>query len=135
MTKVLGFVYLGSIVEGFTLFCGLLGFVLLVIGAILIVCGLTGKKELSKEAIDNCFKYGRRCLYVCAIPMLFAIFLPTKQFCYIAAGVESAEYIANETKIGRALNDNTAQIIKDVSTIIHNYANEKKDPDTEQKAE
>ena len=53
---------------------------------------------------------------------LFSVFIPSVKICYIAAGVKTAEYIATETKVGQALNDNTVKIINDVSTIIHNYA-------------
>lgn len=56
------------------------------------------------------------------VTLLIAIFIPSKQICYIAAGVKTAEYITTETKVGKALNDNTVKIINDVSTIIHNYA-------------
>ena len=56
------------------------------------------------------------------IPLLVAMFIPSKQICYIAAGAKTAEYIITETKVGKTLNDNTVKIINDVSTIIHNYA-------------
>lgn len=65
---------------------------------------------------------GKKFWKLMIIPLLIAIFIPSQQICYIAAGAKTAEYITTETQVGKALNDNTVKIINDVSTIIHNYA-------------
>ena len=44
----------------------------------------------------------------------------------MAAAVSSAEYITKETEIGKALNETSVTIIKDVGKIVHDMANPKK---------
>ena len=49
-----------------------------------------------------------------------------KQVCYMAAAVSSAEYITQETEIGKAINETSVGLIKDVGKIVHDMANPKK---------
>lgn len=49
-----------------------------------------------------------------------------RQVCYMAAAVSSSEYITQETEIGKALNETSVTLIKDVGKIVHDMANPKK---------
>lgn len=61
-----------------------------------------------------------------AIMAFTGVVLPNKQVCYMAAAVSSAEYITQETEIGKAINETSVGLIKDVGKIVHDMANPKK---------
>lgn len=70
-----------------------------------------------------------KCKWFCIIGVAMAftgVVLPDKRVCYMAAAVSSAEYITQETEIGKAINETSVGLIKDVGKIVHDMANPKK---------
>lgn len=132
MTNIITLVYLADVVNAIF---GVTVALAVIFGIVAMVFTILGyayehyNDEKQKAQRIEFAATGKKFWKFMIIPLLVAMFIPSKQICYIAAGVKTAEYITTETKVGKALNDNTVKIINDVSTIIHNYAH----PESEKK--
>ena len=125
MPNIITLVYLADVVSAVFGVAVALAVVFGIVAAIFTILGYAYEcYDDTKQAKqrEEFAKTGKRFWWIMVVPMLVAVFIPSEKICYIAAGVKTAEYIATETKVGQALNDNTVKIINDVSTIIHNYA-------------
>lgn len=125
MTNIITLVYLADVVNAVFGVTMALAIIFGIIAAVFTVLGYSYEcynDEKQKERRIEYAATGKKFWKLMIVPMLIAMFIPSKQICYIAAGTKTAEYITTETKVGKALNDNTVKIINDVSTIIHNYA-------------
>lgn len=132
MSNIITLVYLADVVNAVLGISIALAVVFGIVATIFTVLGYAYEcynDEKQKERRIEFAATGKKFWKLMILPMLIAMFIPSKQICYIAAGVKTAEYITTETKVGQALNDNTVKIINDVSTIIHNYAH----PESEKK--
>ena len=125
MNNIITLVYLADVVNAVFGVTVTLAVIFGIVATIFTVLGYAYESyndEKQKTQRIEFAKTGKKFWKLMIIPLLIAMFIPSKQICYIAASVKTAEYITTETKVGKALNDNTAKIINDVSTIIHNYA-------------
>lgn len=132
MTKILALIYLADIAHGIgglaTAFAAVFGLAAIISGVLSFVYHEYGNSKEDDEAEKKKFrKYCKRSIWLMILPALIAIFIPSPKVCYIAAGAKTADYIANETAVGKAMNENAVTIIKDISQIIHNYAQDKDD--------
>lgn len=129
MFKTLLFVYLGGVSQAATVICAVFSsiFILAAIGFyIASFCYECYKDENEKKMRATFSKMGK---WFCIIGVAMAftgVVLPDKQVCYMAAAVSSAEYITQETEIGKAINETSIGLIKDVGKIVHDMANPKK---------
>ena len=125
MSNIITLVYIADVVNAVFGVSVALAVVFGIVAAIFTILGYAYEcynDEKQESRRKEYSKTGRKFWLFMIIPVIIAVFIPSKQICYITAGVKTAEYIATETKVGQALNDNTVKIINDVSTIIHNYA-------------
>lgn len=129
MFKSLLFVYLGGVSQAATVICAVFSsiFILAAIGFyIASFCYESYKDETETQMRARFGKFGK---WFCIIGVAMAftgVVLPDKQVCYMAAAVSSAEYITHETEIGKAINETSIGLIKDVGKIVHEMANPKK---------
>lgn len=129
MFKTLLFVYLGGVSQAATVICAVFSsiFILAAIGLyIASFCYECYKDEEEKTMRARFSKFGK---WFCIIGIAMAftgVVLPDKQVCYMAAAVSSAEYITQETEIGKALNETSVGLIKDIGKIVHDMANPNK---------
>lgn len=125
MSNIITLVYLADVVNAVFGVTVALAVVFGIIATVFTVLGYAYEyydEEKQKERRIEYAATGKKFWKFMIIPLLIAMFIPSKQICYIAAGAKTAEYITTETQVGKALNENTVKIINDVSTIIHNYA-------------
>jgi len=126
MFKTLLFVYLGGVSQAATVICAVFSsiFILSAIGFyIASFCYECYNDEEEKTMRARFSKFGKWfCIIGCAMAFT-GVVLPDKQVCYMAAAVSSAEYITQETEIGKALNETSVTLIKDVGKIVHDMAN------------
>ena len=129
MFKTLLFIYLGGVSQDATVICAVFSsiFILAAIGLyIASYCYECYNDEEEKTIRARFSKFGK---WFCIIGVAMAftgVVLPDKQVCYMAAAVSSAEYITQETEIGKSLNETSVTLIKDVGKIVHDMANPKK---------
>lgn len=125
MTNIITLVYLADVVNAVFGVTVALAVIFGIVATVFTVLGYAYEcynDEKQKQRRTEYAATGKKFWKFMIIPLLVAMFIPSQQICYIVAGVKTAEYITTETKVGKALNDNTVKIINDVSTIIHNYA-------------
>lgn len=125
MTNIITLVYLADVVNAIFGVTVALAIIFAIVATVFTILGYTYEcynDEKQKQRRTEYAATGKKFWKFMIIPLLVAMFIPSQQICYIVAGVKTAEYITTETKVGKALNDNTVKIINDVSTIIHNYA-------------
>lgn len=129
MFKTLLFIYLGGVSQAATVICAVFSsiFILAAIGFYIgSFCYECYNDETQKKMRATFSKMGK---WFCIIGVAMAftgVVLPDRQVCYMAAAVSSAEYITQETEIGKALNETSVTLIKDVGKIVHDMANPKK---------
>lgn len=134
MFKALLFVYLGGVSNAAIVVCAMFStiFILAAIGFyIASFCYECYKDEEEKTMRARFSKFGK---WFCIIGLAMAftgVILPDKQVCYMAAAVSSAEYITQETEIGKAINETSIGLIKDVGKIVHDMAKSNKQSTTE----
>lgn len=125
MFKALLFVYLGGVSNAAIVVCAMFStiFILAAIGFYIgSFCYECYKDEEEKTMRTRFSKFGK---WFCIIGLAMAftgVILPDKQVCYMAAAVSSAEYITQETEIGKAINETSIGLIKDVGRIVHDMA-------------
>lgn len=126
MSNIIALVYLADVVNAVFGVAVALAAIFGIVAAVFTILGYAYEycydEEKQKAQRIEFAATGKKFWKFMIVPLLIAMFIPSKQICYIAAGAKTAEYITTETKVGKALNDNTVKIINDVSTIIHNYA-------------
>ena len=125
MTNIITLVYLADVVNAVFGVTVALAIIFAIVATVFTILGYAYEcynDEKQKQRRTEYAATGKKFWKFMIIPLLVAMFIPSQQICYIVAGVKTAEYITTETKVGKALNDNTVKIINDVSTIIHNYA-------------
>ena len=126
MFKALFFIYLGGVSNAAMVVCAVFSaiFIMAAIGFyIASFCYECYRDEEEKTLRAKFSKMGK---WFCVIGFAMAftgIVLPDKQVCYMAAAVSSAEYITQETEIGKAINETSISLIKDVGKIVHDMAN------------
>lgn len=134
MFKALLFVYLGGVSNAAIVVCAMFStiFIMAAIGFyIASFCYQNYEDEEEKTMRARFSKIGK---WFCIIGLAMAftgVILPDKQVCYMAAAVSSAEYITQETEIGKAINETSIGLIKDVGKIVHDMANSNKQSTTE----
>lgn len=129
MFETLLFIYLGSVAEAATVIGAIFStiFIMAAIGFYIpAFCYENHREEKEKEMKARCSKVAKWFCIAGLALALIAVILPDKKVCYMAAAVSSAEYITKETEIGKALNETSVTIIKDVGKIVHDMANPKK---------
>lgn len=134
MFKTLLFVYLGGVSQAATVICAVFStiFILAAIGFYISSFCYENYKDETEKKMRAMFSKMGKWFCIIGIAMVFtAVVLPDKQVCYMAAAVSSAEYITQETEIGKALNETSIGLIKDVSKIVHDMANPTKKSVTE----
>lgn len=132
MNNIITLVYLADVVNAVFGVTVALAVVFGIVATVFTVLGCAYENYNAEEQKAQRLEFaatGKKFWKLMILPLLIAMFIPSKQICYIAAGAKTAEYITTETKVGKALNENTVKIINDVSTIIHNYAH----PEAEKK--
>lgn len=126
MSNIIALVYLADVVNAVFGVAVALAAIFGIVAAVFTILGYAYEycydEEKQAKRREEFAATGKKFWKFMIVPLLIAMFIPSKQICYIAAGAKTAEYITTETKVGKALNDNTVKIINDVSTIIHNYA-------------
>lgn len=129
MFKALLFVYLGGVAQAATVICAVFSsiFILAAIGFYIASFCYENYKDETETKMRA--KFGKMGKWFCIIGVAMAftgVVLPDRQVCYMAAAVSSAEYITQETEIGKAINETSVGLIKDVGKIVHDMANPKK---------
>lgn len=132
MTKILALIYLADVAHGIdgiaTAFAVAFGLAAIVFGVLGFAFHAYGNSKEEDETEKKKFRsYCKRCVWIMILPAIIAVLVPSPKVCYIAAGAKTADYIANETAVGKVMNENAETIIKDISQIIHNYAQDKDD--------
>ena len=132
MTKILALIYLADVAHGIdgiaTAFAVAFGLAAIIFGVLGFAFHAYGNSKEEDEIEKKKFRsYCKRCVWLMILPALISVLVPSPKVCYIAAGAKTADYIANETAVGKAMNENAVTIIKDISQIIHNYAQDKDD--------
>jgi len=132
MTKILALIYLADVAHGIdgiaTAFAVAFGLAAIVFGVLGFAFHAYGNSKEEDETEKKKFRsYCKRCIWLMILPALITVLVPSPKVCYIAAGAKTADYIANETTVGKVMNENAETIIKDISQIIHNYAQDKDD--------
>lgn len=129
MFKTLLFIYLGGVSQAATVICAvfssifILASVGLYIGSFYYECYNDESQKKMRETFSKMGKW----FCIIGVAMAFTgVVLPDRQVCYMAAAVSSAEYITQETEIGKALNETSVTLIKDVGKIVNDMANPKK---------
>ena len=122
MFKALLFVYLAGVSDAATVICCVFStiFILAAIGFYIgSFCYECYKEETEKKMRAMFAKF---CIIGVAMTFI-GVVLPSKQVCYMVAAVSSAEYITQETEIGKEINETSIGLIKDVGKIVHDMAN------------
>lgn len=126
MFKTLLFVYLGGVSQAATVICAVFStiFILAAIGFYISSFCYENYKDETEKKMRAMFSKMGKWFCIIGVAMAFTgVVLPDKQVCYMAAAVSSAEYITQETEIGKAINETSISLIKDVGKIIHDMAN------------
>ena len=135
MSKTLLFVYLGGVSQAATVICAVFStiFILAAIGFYISSFCYENYKDETEKKMRAMFSKMGKWFCIIGVAMVFtAVVLPDRQVCYMAApAVSSAEYITQETEIGKALNETSISLIKDVGKIVHDMANTTKKSVTE----
>ena len=126
MTSTILFVYLGSVVNAFTAFCVVFA-TLLFLASIGLYIGSCAYEHYKQEQVDKMRaefrKFAKYSVIIALVLSFIGIVLPDKKVCYMMAAITSADYIAHETNVGKAINETSVTLIKDVGKIIHELAN------------
>jgi hypothetical protein len=129
MFKTLLFIYLGGVSQAATVICAVFSsiFILAAIGFYIGSFCYENYKDETEKKMRAMFARMGKWFCIIGVAMAFTgVVLPDRQVCYMAAAVSSAEYITQETEIGKALNETSVTLIKDVGKIVHDMANPKK---------
>lgn len=133
MFKSLLFVYLGGVSESATVICCVFStiFILAAIGFCIGSFCYESYKDETEKKMRAMFAKMAKWFCIIGVAMTFiGVILPSKQVCYMAAAVSSAEYITQETEIGKAINETSIALIKDVGKIVHDMASSTTNPVT-----
>lgn len=125
MFKALLFVYLAGVSDAATVICCVFAtiFILAAIGFYIgSFCYECYKEETEKKMRAMFAKMGKWFCIIGVAMTFIGVVLPSKQVCYMVAAVSSAEYITQETEIGKAINETSIGLIKDVGKIVHDMA-------------
>lgn len=129
MFKTLLFIYLGGVSQAATVICAVFAsiFILGAVGLYIASFCYENYKDETEQKMRATFAKMGKWFGIIGFAMAFTgVVLPDRQVCYMAAAVSSAEYITQETEIGKALNETSIGLIKDVGKIVHDMANPKK---------
>lgn len=108
----------GSVCNNIRICCTLLAIVTFVIGAIFMMNLFCGNYTIDLEKI---LRRGGIVLWI--LTFVFAIvgsFMPSEKSVYMVAGIELVNQFS-KTETAKELGDNGMSIVKDITTIIHNY--------------
>lgn len=108
----------GSVCNNIRICCTLLAIVTFVIGGIFIMNVLCGNYTIDLEKILR-----RDGIVLWILTFVFAIvgsFMPSEKSVYMVAGIELVNQFS-KTETAKELGENGMSIVKDITTIIHNY--------------
>lgn len=111
-------VLVGSVCDNIRICCIMLGVVSFVIGAIFMMNLFCGNYTDDHEKILR-----RGGIVLGILTFVFAIvgsFMPSEKSVYMVAGIELVNQFS-KTETAKELGDNGMSIVKDITTIIHNY--------------
>ena len=108
----------GSVCNNIRICCTLLAIATFVIGVIFMINYFCSSYSTSQ---DNILRRGGIVLWI--LTFVFAIvgsFMPSEKSIYMVAGIELVNQFS-KTETAKELGDNGMSIVKDITTIIHNY--------------
>lgn len=108
----------GSVCNNIRICCTLLAIVTFVIGGIFLLNLFSNNYTIDHEKI---LRRGGIVLWI--LTFVFAIvgsFMPSEKSVYMVAGIELVNQFS-KTETAKELGDNGMSIVKDITTIIHNY--------------
>ena len=108
----------GSVCNNIRICCTLLAIATFVIGVIFMINYFCSSYSTSQ---DNILRRGGIVLWI--LTFVFAIvgsFMPSEKSVYMVAGIELVNQFS-KTETAKELGDNGMSIVKDITTIIHNY--------------
>lgn len=108
----------GSVCNNIRICCILLAIATFVIGVIFMINYFCSSYSTSQ---DNILRRGGIVLWI--LIFVFAIvgsFMPSEKSVYMVAGIELVNQFS-KTETAKELGDNGMSIVKDITTIIHNY--------------
>ena len=108
----------GSVCDNIRICCILLAIVTFVIGGIFMMNLFCGNYTI---ALNKILRRGGIVLWI--LTFVFAIvgsFMPSEKSVYMVAGIELVNQFS-KTETAKELGDNGMSIVKDITTIIHNY--------------
>lgn len=136
MNKILLSFYACNVIENIGILLIILtivGICLLAISAIIFCVWYFNEYQTNREE-EQYILAGWKQIFKIGIPILcvmsgILVVLPSKKVMYSFVGLKTVEYVISETATGKYLTEESIKLVKDVSEIVHSYAEDLKKKD------
>lgn len=118
--------YIGGICEKVTVVAGILVGLCVIMFIVSTICSLTFDMYIDDDENRKTRDMAKRWIkwsIIFGIPLaIIAMFTPNSKTMYVLSGIYASKYVVTETAVGKELNKEAVNMVKDIGAAIHKLA-------------